>query len=332
VLGTLADVYANPVMVDALIQGREGTITGETSTYEPALPNIIDQPKQIERWEPWVRAFLGVGELLEGINYRIPTSGPGFQVRSGASLIAEIGRPAKATFEDQIPMVLSWAELRNDRATEILAQIDPQYAFWASIVFLRSDRHRWTFELINLTLQFCVYVEMRFKHALGCWRPSEYNAQVQPMLTTPGHGTFPMGHATQAYAVAEVLKALLKIRKTTYPSLYDQLERQQARIATNRVIAGVHFPVDSMAGRMLGVALGEYVVARSTGGKKVMNRKFLAGKIDLAPTTDFNPFDPNQDLKNGTFYSESPGATVTHSNLLRYMWNKARDEVKVRFP
>ena len=31
------------------------------------------------------------------------------------------------------------------------------------------------------------------------------------MITTPGHGTFPMGHATQTYAVAYVLKALLKL-------------------------------------------------------------------------------------------------------------------------
>ena len=167
-------------------------------------------------------------------------------------------------------MVLSWAELRNERATEIMAQIDPQYAFWSSIVYMHPDRTRRTFELINMVLQFCVYVEMRFKHALACWRPVEYNAQVQPMITTPGHGTFPRGHATQAYAVAYVLKALLNLKPSTWTHkiVIDQLDRQAARIATNRVIAGVHFPVDSMAGRMLGVALGEYFVGRCTGAHR----------------------------------------------------------------
>ena len=129
-----------------------------------------------------------------------------FQVLSSTYLIAEIGRPSAATFRAQIPLVLSWAELRQERATEIMAQIDPPYAFWSSIVYMRPDLTKSTFELINILLQFCVFVEMRFKHAFACWRPVEYNAQVQPMITTPGHGAFPSGHATQVYAVAHLLK------------------------------------------------------------------------------------------------------------------------------
>ena len=48
-LGTLADVYANPIMVDALILGREGTtsfqkIRGLPSYfYAPNLPGIDDE-------------------------------------------------------------------------------------------------------------------------------------------------------------------------------------------------------------------------------------------------------------------------------------------------
>jgi hypothetical protein len=295
--------------------------------------------------------FVAVGEMLQGISFqKTTTSGvdDGFQVLSSGSLIAEIGRPQKSTFEAQIPMVLSWAELRHERATEIMAQIDPQYAFWSSIVYLHPDRTKRTFELINILLQFCVHVEMRFKHALACWRPVEYNAQVQPMITTPGHGTFPTGHATQAYAVAHMLKYLLNLdpaantgTKTGYGMIIDQLDRQSARIATNRVVAGVHFPVDSMAGRMLGVALAEYFVARCTGQtvpQTFMNRTFIAGGaggIDNAPTTDFNPFNVNQKLDQapgGNFYSYVAGSSVTQSDLMAYVWCKAREEWLVRFP
>jgi membrane-associated phospholipid phosphatase len=175
---------------------------------------------------------------------------------------------------------------------------------------------------------------MRFKHALACYRPVEYNAQVQPVLTTPGHGTFPMGHATQAYAVAHMLRSLLKLNPTKPPHrmVIEQLERQAARIATNRVIAGVHFPVDSMAGRMLGVALAEYLVGRCKSGHKFMRRKFIAAGIDNAPTTDFNPFNNAQRLNTGPFYSEAAGGNIVKSNLMEHVWDEAQHEWVGRFP
>jgi membrane-associated phospholipid phosphatase len=215
-----------------------------------------------------------------------------------------------------------------------MGQIDPPYAFWSSIIYMHPDRTRRTFELANLVLQFCVYVEMRFKHALACWRPVEYNAQVQPMITTPGHGSFPSGHATQVHAVAYVLQALLSLSPANpaHARVVDQLDRQAARIATNRVVAGMHFPVDSMAGRMLGVALGEYFVARCIGGS-LRGRRFTAAGIDGAPGTDFNPFTAaqNLDASGSPFYARFGTWNVTKSNLMEHVWNMARAEWKGRF-
>jgi hypothetical protein len=314
-------------------------VTTDTSHYEPSFPGI-DDPKQMERWEQWVRATVAIGEMLQGIAFN--KTGNGFQVLSSGNLIAEIQRPQPATFENQIPLVLNWAQLRNERATEIMAEIDPQYAFWSSIVYLHPERTRRTFELLNMVLQFCVYVEMRVKHALACFRPVEYNAEVQPMITTPGHNSFPMGHATQAYAIAQVLKKLLNLDPQQHPPhkwVIDQLDRLSARITTNRVIAGVHFPVDSMAGRMLGVALGEYFYGRCTGDQTYMSRKFLAAGIDGASTTDFNPFNtgastaqiPSQDLGTGPLYSQAQGANVAQSDLMKHVWHEAQKEWRGRF-
>jgi hypothetical protein len=111
----------------------------------------------------------------------------------------------------------------------------------------------------------------------------------------------------------------------------EQLDRQAARIATNRVVAGVHFPVDSMAGRMLGVALGEYFVGRCLGSTSTMSRTFNAGYVDSHPNADFNPFSPNQTLSAGTFYSESAGGTVTQSLLMYQLWQAARREWSGKF-
>ena len=125
----------------------------------------------MERWEPWVRAYIAVGEMMQGIVLRRRPLDPATWIPNTGrpeSLIAEVGRPKSGDVRDnRIPLVLSWADLRDDRATEVLAQIDPQYAFWSSIIGLHPERTRRTLELVNMVLQFCVYVEMRFKQALG---------------------------------------------------------------------------------------------------------------------------------------------------------------------
>ena len=251
-----------------------------------------------------------VGELMNGIDYRkTPGSNKAFQVRYNQTLIAEIERPKQTTFNKQIDMVLSWAELRNERATEILAQIDPQYAFRSSIVFMRSDRHRDTFELINLMLQLCVYVEMRLKHALACWRPVEYNAQIQPMITTPGHDAFPSGHATHAHAVAHVLKALLKPDPANpqHGGLIDQLHRQAARIATNRVIAGVHFPSTAWQGACRAMRLANFSSAVARRARDFMAPRFMASGGQQQSKYGFQSVQQHSTADSGPFYSEDGG-------------------------
>ena len=89
------------------------------------------------------------------------------------------------------------------------------------------------------------------------------------MIPTPGHGSWPSGHSTEAFAVATLLEAFMD---QTRPGKNDgqnsrtQLQRLAARIAVNRTVAGVHYPVDSAVGRLLGTSLGEFFVARATGG------------------------------------------------------------------
>ena len=47
-LGTMADAFANPIMVDALILGREGTmVVPDTNYYAPGLPAIDDTTQTV---------------------------------------------------------------------------------------------------------------------------------------------------------------------------------------------------------------------------------------------------------------------------------------------
>jgi hypothetical protein len=72
-----------------------------------------------------------------------------------------------------------------------------------------------------------------------------------------------MGHATQAYAVAETLRLMLGLDPQNL--LARQLRRQAHRIAFNRIVAGVHFPVDLTAGMLLGQSLARFAHACAQG-------------------------------------------------------------------
>jgi hypothetical protein len=125
---------------------------------------------------------------------------------------------------------------------------------------LNINRHRWTWEWLGAALSLVIPVEVRLKHALACRRPVANSPQVQPVITTPGHGTYPMGHAAQIYMLVEVLKVLLCLNNRPAQAL--QLDRLAERVSINRVVAGVHFPIDAQAGRALGLATARYFLMR----------------------------------------------------------------------
>ena len=69
-LARMADAFANSIMVDALILGREGTTIPDLNSYAPALP-----PTSMTRdkWNAGSRGFAptsAVGEMLQGISFQ----------------------------------------------------------------------------------------------------------------------------------------------------------------------------------------------------------------------------------------------------------------------
>ena len=69
-----------------------------------------------------------------------------------------------------------------------------------------------------------------------------------------------MWHAAQIHMLAEVLKVLLCLEGS--PAQAQQLDRLAERVSINRVVAGVHFPIDARAGRALGCAMARYFLLR----------------------------------------------------------------------
>jgi hypothetical protein len=177
---------------------------------------------------------------------------------------------------------------------------------------------------------------MRFKHAFACPRPAEYSSQVQPMIATPGHGAMPSGHATEAFMVARVLEALvgpvydaaIPAKPLARPELNDQLQRQAARIAINRTVAGLHFPVDSAAGRLLGEALAGYFVYRCQAQPSYRDRSFDGTLFkDGSNALDFDYHAALQTTASTPFNAEGAARTLTtQSDILKTLWDLAKAE------
>jgi hypothetical protein len=115
----------------------------------------------------------------------------------------------------------------------------------------------------------------------------------------------------------------------------DQLMRLAARIAVNRVIAGVHFPVDNAAGMLMGVQLGRYFITLASGG----NSSFVPWTFNspMYADADFPWFDMLNTI-NGVSCANSitpylaAGPKFTMSRLalpqspLCWMWAQALQE------
>jgi undecaprenyl-diphosphatase len=75
---------------------------------------------------------------------------------------------------------------------------------------------------------------------------------VHALVTRPHSHSFPSGHATASFACATFLAL-------TFPRLWLPLVVLAAAVAWSRVYVGVHFPLDVLAGAVLGAAIGVVV-------------------------------------------------------------------------
>ena len=312
-------------------------------------PLGLEDPKNLALWEPWVRAQLVDFDLMSPLHFSQASSVPTLwhldmqpvdpPTMASCQPIVRMTRPPDPAssggtlfWQQQLDLVFNWADLRADRAEEIVAQMTPPIAFWATILNLHPERRRWTAELLGAALRLANHVEMRFKHALACRRPVEMSPQIQPMIPTPGHGSLPSGHATEAFIVARVLWELVKppTEPTKTTTWLEQLMRQAARVAINRTIAGVHFPVDSAAGQMLGLTLGSYFVERATGASQHQAWKFdgsaFSGTSDFDWRLHFDVATETQVAVGSSVVADGAAFAVQPGKLLGELWGRAQGE------
>jgi membrane-associated phospholipid phosphatase len=330
------------VAADALILSRAAIVGPFKGSVLQVTEPGFNEPGNLALWTDGPRHEAVFSELMEGLLFRT-RSGPKDATLEFANLqgsnilrkpLVKLRAPTSAQFQKQLDLVAAYADLRADRAAEIVDQRTLPIVFWSSVAGLTAHRHKKTLQLIDLVFSLCVLTEMRFKQIFACNRPVQLSPQIQPMIETPGHGSWPSGHATEAFAVAVLLEALMDAapgagNPPNGSRSHEQLQRLAARIATNRVVAGVHFPVDSAVGRLLGTALAEFLVARATG-TRVHERGFDGRLFEGAggAPLDFS-LHQSMDHAHGHAYTRSPGTVAVGSSpLLNWIWEEARKEWK----
>jgi hypothetical protein len=284
----------------------------------------------LKRWDSRTRNVAIVGDLLQKIGYKTDGEIVSLIYEGGSKTksLVDFHRPSRETFMNQMPIVFSRAKQRESRIIEILDQLTPPYAQWARIAGLDPERTKFTYELIDVALQFALIVTQKIKHELCVPRPYEYSAYLQPIIQTPGHGALPSGHSTEAHLIALLLGSL-----TPRTFVKEQLMQFAKRVADNRVVAGVHFPVDSAAGLVLAHTIFDYLKGSATAIKRngtdgKPQEAFIYGKTrefkisDEEAKSDFNQIGWDARLKD----KGGEVIDLNESSCLKWLWQRARSE------
>lgn len=275
------------MMADALMRSRDGTVGQAIALQFNRFPNKpVGDTASLKRWESLLRFNVALFDLLSGLKFVVGNDEAGLEA-DGAPLVT-MRRPNDAFFQTQLQQVISYAELRPDRASEIVTQMQPQTPFWSAAVHMHPAHSQKTLEMVELALGFSSIICMRFKAAMAVARPVDMSTEIQPIIATPSHSAFPSGHATEAFMIAYTLPYIVSRDPATQDIYKKQLLAQAERIAVNRTVAGVHFPVDSFAGQLLAKALASYFLQAAGIPNAPIVTCLVSSALFGGPEADFN--------------------------------------------
>ena len=293
------------------------------ATLTPAInpnPDALAYLGGVRRFQTRLGALSGRFRVTSGVGGTF-----GASLALDGQTILTLEKPTQAELARQLPMLHAYGDLRQDRIAEIQVQLGDILSFFGAMSQLDSGRRKHTLEMLGLVQSLCIQLEMQVKHYCHGARPVDFDLSVQPVIQTPDHSTFPSGHATEAYAVATVLHRLQTGQDAVAGVQAHALPFRLAhRIAANRTVAGVHYPVDSAAGAVLGIVIAEAVLAIATGGhapKTELSFASLPADPDVGQARDFTPAT----LAAGLALDSRTAASAPDA-LIQAAWTEALDE------
>lgn len=251
-----------------------------------------ERQEPLWRWAPRYRIAAVGAELksrvgVQGLEVWLHTQAPAAGKRPAMprcliEMPKDLGQLKDFDQREQIDAVLRAAAEREDRLPEILSQASEVWPFYESVTGVRTEQAPEFAELLLAAHDWLTGVLMLLKHNVAARRPVQASSLVMPLIQTPGHGSLPSGHATVAAFNAELLRLLMYREQPQHPRA-EVLDRLARRIAFNRVVAGVHFPVDSQVGYALGRQMAAAVATLAGQPQPLPERR--AGEICAWPFT-----------------------------------------------
>jgi acid phosphatase (class A) len=226
----------------------------------PGSGGALTYPLYPTNWDADLRACM----YLDWFN----TATPGWRAKyRTVATTAPFQTPqsmTQAALQDQAVQILQLALERDNRFVEIIDQDDGEGAMNYTLGMLKIEpgRNPATNLMVRVGRRIGEQVAMCLKGDFMSPRPSQLCPAITPMIEPPATPSFPAGHAVQSYLIAYLLGYCLQKLPQHYfpatPSYANQatgsLFSLAARISQNRIIAGVHYPIDIEAGIAVAIA------------------------------------------------------------------------------
>ena len=162
---------------------------------------------------------------------------------------------------EELRLLKTLATKRSASQAQIEAEVIlPNFTFgkhtYASLT--NAQQRPATAKLISATFSDSAIVIFTFKKQFNRVRPSllaeKLSKPIGTAIAIPAHPAYPSGHATSSWTIAYLLQEL-------DPNHAADYHKSAAAIAHHREIAGLHYPSDSQAGRVLARQLMDLMLA-----------------------------------------------------------------------
>jgi PAP2 superfamily len=239
----------------------------ETNT-SPPVGTIDTYPPYPLYWDAELHASMYFDAFLTSVVNKY-TIAPDDNWRKAYSRVARTaGKPPsemiQSELNQQVLEMLDLALEREPRFAEILDQDDSvgSLSYWLGMLKIDPARTPNAYLLVRVGRRVGEHVSMCLKGDFRAPRPSQVSPAITPMIDPPITPSFPAGHAIQAYLISFLLADAMHEFPQQIAPAHGSNEAQwlaatgllfdlAARVSENRVVAGLHYPVDIDAGRVV---------------------------------------------------------------------------------